>query len=104
MIAKELLGSNSDLLDEYQRELIELDVDLLPRLRSAINNDSEAPGEAVETKEDNVKTDIVATVKDKNGPNDLNEPQYCLCNKGSAGIMIRCDNVEVSLDSFPPDV
>ncbi|OPB45354.1 hypothetical protein A0O28_0075640 [Trichoderma guizhouense] len=94
MVAKELLGSNSDLMDEFQRELTKLDVDLLQRLRSVLNDDSEAPGEAAETKGDKVKTDVMATVKDKNGPNDPNELQYCLCNKGSAGIMIRCDNVE----------
>lgn len=101
MVAKELLGSDSDLTDEFRRELTKIDMDFLQRLRSALN-DSEAPGEAVETKGDNVKTqEVVATVKDRNGPSDLNEPQYCLCNKGSAGIMIRCDNVDVSLHFIP---
>lgn len=99
-------------MDEFQRELTKLDVNLLQRLRSALNDDPEASGEAVETKGDNVKTDVMATVKDKNGPNnpnnpnepnEPNDPQYCLCNKGSAGIMVRCDNVEVSLNSFPRD-
>ncbi|KKP02600.1 hypothetical protein THAR02_05288 [Trichoderma harzianum] len=94
MVAKELLASNSDLMDEFQRELAKLGVDLRQIPQSASNNDSEAPGEAVGTKGDNVKTDVMATVKGENHLNDPNEPQYCLCNKGSAGIMIRCDNVE----------
>lgn len=89
-------------MDEFQRELNKLDVDLLQKLRSALNNISEGPGEAVEIKGDNVRTqEVVATVKDNNGLNDPNEPQYCLCNKGSVGIMIRCDNVDVSLNPFP---
>ncbi|EHK19013.1 uncharacterized protein TRIVIDRAFT_43930 [Trichoderma virens Gv29-8] len=36
----------------------------------------------------------MATVGSKSGTNDGNEPQYCLCNRGSSGIMIRCDNVD----------
>ncbi|KAL7934246.1 hypothetical protein V8C35DRAFT_302120 [Trichoderma chlorosporum] len=38
--------------------------------------------------------DVRATVDAKGKSNDLNEPQYCVCNKGSIGIMIRCDNID----------
>ncbi|KAK0757230.1 hypothetical protein N5P37_009946 [Trichoderma harzianum] len=37
---------------------------------------------------------VGATVGKKSSLNDPNEPKYCLCNKGSVGIMIRCDNVD----------
>ncbi|PNP58923.1 hypothetical protein THARTR1_01171 [Trichoderma harzianum] len=96
-VAKEFISFslNSDLMDEFQRELTKVDTDVIQGLRSALDDISEASGKAIETEGDNVKTqEVVATVKDKNGPNDPNEPQYCLCNKGSTGIMIRCDNVD----------
>ncbi|KAL7910275.1 hypothetical protein GGI35DRAFT_361234 [Trichoderma velutinum] len=95
MVAKELFGLKSDLMDEFQRELTKLDVDLLQRPGKALKEGYEAPKEAVETKGDNIRTrEAVTSAKDKNDPNDSNEPQYCLCKKGSAGIMIRCDNVD----------
>ncbi|OAA38906.1 PHD finger domain-containing protein [Metarhizium rileyi] len=38
-------------------------------------------------------------VDDEGNPIDPNEPRYCLCNRVSFGMMIECDNTEVS----PPD-
>ncbi|QYT04574.1 hypothetical protein H0G86_011476 [Trichoderma simmonsii] len=95
MVAKELFGLNSDLMDEFQRELTKLDADLLQSLGSALDNTSGNSREAVETTGDNVRMqEVMGAVTNNNGPNDPNNPQYCLCNKGNVGIMIRCDNVD----------
>lgn len=210
MVAKELFGLNSDLMDEFQRELTKLDVDLLQRLRSALNDTPEDSGEASIAKGDEVQIQdpdssnhsplyhrifptsgtnsslqndqhnhqtsegaddqnmregsatmedysriyrrangdyreilriiegdgfkekfkdwatatrqtlrtaghnvageaasepvakVVATAGNESSLNDPKEPQYCFCNKGNIGIMIRCDNVDVSLNPSLP--
>ncbi|KAF3066185.1 Inhibitor of growth protein 2 [Trichoderma lentiforme] len=63
----------------------------MQRFRSVSNYITEvsrAKGDKVRVQE------AVATVGEKSGLDDSNEPQYCLCNRGSVGIMIRCDNVD----------
>lgn len=102
MVAKELIGMNSDLLDEFRKELTKLNVDLLQKRQSELTDISEAPDEAPITVIDDNNQDgevrvVVGNKGDSNSPDEL---QYCLCNRGSVGIMIRCDNVDVSLNLF----
>ncbi|KAJ4857089.1 ARID/BRIGHT DNA binding domain-containing protein [Trichoderma breve] len=96
MVAKELFGMNSDLLDEFQKELTKLNVDLLQRRQSELNDISEAPDEASITVIDDSNQDgeVRVVVGNKGDSNNPDEPQSCLCNRGSVGIMIRCDNVD----------
>ncbi|KAL6812345.1 hypothetical protein J3E69DRAFT_376180 [Trichoderma sp. SZMC 28015] len=95
LVVNELFGSNSELMDEFQvfiaKRAFKFEEDVMQRFRSVSNYITEvsrAKGDKVRVQE------AVATVGEKSGLDDSNEPQYCLCNRGSVGIMIRCDNVD----------